>query len=61
MVEHAWQRIEGRFEHTALDAYVVMPNHLHGIITLSSLEHGRERYRELQPQTRSGRRRETTR
>lgn len=32
MVQHVWEQIPQRFPHTALDAFVVMPNHFHAII-----------------------------
>lgn len=34
MVEEMWSNIPSRFPTTALDALVVMPNHLHGILHL---------------------------
>jgi putative transposase len=34
MVEATWRRIPERFPTTALDDWVIMPNHLHGIIIL---------------------------
>ena len=36
MIEHWWQRIPTKFEKVVLDEYVIMPNHLHGIITMRS-------------------------
>ncbi|MBC7233822.1 MAG: hypothetical protein H5T68_11355 [Chloroflexi bacterium] len=32
IVEHCWLEIPHHFPHAALDAFVVMPNHVHGII-----------------------------
>ena len=32
IVERAWYRLPGRFEGVALDEFVVMPNHVHGIV-----------------------------
>ncbi|NJM41641.1 MAG: hypothetical protein HC853_13225 [Anaerolineae bacterium] len=34
MVEAHWQNISAHFDQLALDAFVVMPNHLHGILVL---------------------------
>jgi len=34
IVRSAWEALPQRFPTIALDAYVVMPNHLHGIVTL---------------------------
>ncbi len=38
MVASEWEALQARFPAVRLDAYVVMPNHLHGIITLSDAE-----------------------
>jgi REP element-mobilizing transposase RayT len=35
IVETAWRWLADRYEHVELDEFVVMPNHLHGLITLS--------------------------
>jgi putative transposase len=35
VAETLWQRIPRHFPHVQLDAWVVMPNHLHGIIVIS--------------------------
>jgi len=35
VVETHWQAIPGHASHIALDAWVVMPNHLHGIIVIT--------------------------
>jgi REP element-mobilizing transposase RayT len=35
MVNRFWQSIADRYSHVELDAFVVMPNHLHGILILS--------------------------
>jgi putative transposase len=32
IVEHCWLEIPHHFPHVALDAFVVMPNHVHGIL-----------------------------
>jgi REP element-mobilizing transposase RayT len=34
MVLETWQELAGRFNHISLDAVVVMPNHLHGIVLI---------------------------
>ncbi|HKY84064.1 MAG TPA: transposase [Anaerolineales bacterium] len=34
VVESVWRTLPGFFPHVDLDAYVVMPNHLHGILVL---------------------------
>ena len=36
-VHNAWESMPKHFPHTDIDAFVVMPNHLHGILTI--LEH----------------------
>jgi REP element-mobilizing transposase RayT len=30
-----WERLPGRFRYISLDAFIIMPNHVHGIIILS--------------------------
>ncbi len=35
MVTAWWQRLPGRFPRVCLDAFVVMPNHVHGIVGLA--------------------------
>lgn len=35
MVEEIWRSLPQRFGHVALDAFVVMPNHIHGILVLT--------------------------
>jgi len=37
IVEKCWSEIPGHFPHVALDAFVVMPNHIHGIIVLNDV------------------------
>jgi REP element-mobilizing transposase RayT len=37
MIDTAWQGLPQRFSAVVLDAYVVMPNHLHGIVVLTDL------------------------
>jgi len=34
LVESEWQRLEQRFSHIQLGSWLVMPNHIHGIIHL---------------------------
>ncbi|HET7603515.1 MAG TPA: transposase [Gemmatimonadales bacterium] len=36
MVMQAWHRLPAHYPHVELDAFVVMPNHVHGIIVLGS-------------------------
>src|SRR6185503_8783505 len=36
-VEDAWLALPQRFPHVDLDLHVVMPDHMHGIITLTSI------------------------
>jgi len=36
MVQRQWQRIPRRFPHVDLDEFVIMPDHLHGILELTS-------------------------
>ena len=35
MVEAGWQWLAERYEYVDLDAYVVMPNHVHGVLVLT--------------------------
>ncbi len=35
MVEKCWNHIPNHFPHMTLDAYVIMPNHIHGIIMIN--------------------------
>ncbi|WP_397547135.1 transposase [Rhodothermus marinus] len=37
MIERWWLSIPERFEHVDIDAFVIMPNHLHGIIVLEAI------------------------
>ena len=37
-VEQSWRWLQARYCYVTLDAFVVMPNHLHGILTIASLE-----------------------
>ena len=36
MVERWWLELNRRFPHVSTDAYVVMPNHFHGIVVIHS-------------------------
>ena len=35
-----WQKIPGRFMHVELDEFIVMPNHLHGILIINDWNEG---------------------
>lgn len=37
MIDTQWRSLAERFAHVELDAYVVMPNHLHGILRLNTI------------------------
>jgi REP element-mobilizing transposase RayT len=34
MVEHCWRMLSDHFQYIELDKFIVMPNHLHGIVTI---------------------------
>ena len=34
MVQEVWNGLPGHYPHVALDAFVIMPNHVHGIVVL---------------------------
>ena len=34
MIQKTWARLSNRFPHVQLDEFIVMPNHLHGIISI---------------------------
>ena len=36
VAETLWEQIPRHFPHTSLDEWVVMPNHLHGIVVIAS-------------------------
>lgn len=38
-----WERIPRHFPHVTLDAWVIMPNHMHGIIVITDDDAGRRR------------------
>ena len=40
IIEQAWDEIPGHFPDVILDAFVVMPNHIHGILIISDGESG---------------------
>mgnify|MGYP005838815435 CR=1 FL=1 len=40
IVMHCWQQIPDHFCHTNLDAFVVMPNHIHGILHITNFPVG---------------------
>ncbi len=45
IVDTFWQAIPRRFSHIQLDDFVVMPNHLHGILIITNQEnHGQSSY-----------------
>lgn len=41
VVAEVWEALPGRFPHTSLDGFVVMPNHLHGIILIDEQQTGK--------------------
>lgn len=36
MVQEVWNGLPGHYPHVALDAFVIMPNHIHGIVVLTT-------------------------
>jgi REP element-mobilizing transposase RayT len=38
--QQIWEKLPSRFRNVALDAFVVMPNHIHGIILLEGMDRG---------------------
>ena len=42
-VELCWKEVSSHFPYVVLDAYVIMPNHIHGILLLTDAEAGRAR------------------
>ena len=40
MILQLWEWLETRYPYVRLDEYVVMPNHLHGVIVLGDLDAG---------------------
>ncbi|MBN2383185.1 hypothetical protein JXQ70_09915 [bacterium] len=43
MVDAEWNRIPKRYCHVILDAYVIMPNHMHGILQIISFGHDNDK------------------
>ena len=43
MISQLWEWLETRYPYVRLDEYVVMPNHLHGVIVLGDLDAGGSR------------------
>ena len=43
MIQETWAQLPNRFVYAALDAFVLMPNHIHGIILLTDDRRGDER------------------
>jgi len=41
MVENEWHNIPKRFNNVAIDKFVIMPNHVHGIIHIRTFENGK--------------------
>ncbi len=39
IVEKWWRKIPTKYPHVALDEFVIMPDHLHGLISLVGLTH----------------------
>ena len=46
-VEHTWLAIPQHFPQVELDAFVVMPNHLHGIVVISGSPVGAKNFSPL--------------
>ena len=36
MIEHWWQELGTKYSHVITDAFVVMPNHFHGIVVITA-------------------------
>lgn len=47
MLEHYWRAIPEHFPHVVLDAFVVMPNHIHGILYIHDTPVGANNYSPL--------------
>ncbi len=39
IAKQCWQQIPNHFSHVALDAFVIMPNHVHGVIVINEPRH----------------------
>ena len=48
VVEKCWHNIPSHFPHVALDAFVVMPNHVHGILRIVDASVGAKNFSPLQ-------------
>ncbi len=35
MIQEKWEELKNRFKHVNIDAFIVMPNHLHGIVIVN--------------------------
>ena len=55
LVQQAWVDLPARYVGVSLDAFVVMPNHVHGILFIAGLEADDDRREEPAPGTDSGR------
>ena len=40
MVQHGWEWLPQQYPYVAIDAFVVMPNHFHGILTITDVCEG---------------------
>lgn len=49
MAEQCWRAIPEHFPHVVLDAFVVMPNHVHGILCIHDTRVGANNYSPLPP------------
>ena len=49
IVEEAWLWLADRHDYVTLDAYVIMPNHLHGVLLISNPRRGGSRTAPTQP------------
>ena len=43
VVDRSWRWLGVRYEHVEIDAFVVMPNHLHGLLMITDARRGRSR------------------
>lgn len=46
MAQQCWREIPGHFPFVILDAFVIMPNHVHGIIVINKTDDGRNNGRD---------------
>ena len=49
IVQESWDRISQHFPHVVTDAFVVMPNHVHGVVTITDHVVGATHASPLQP------------